>query len=215
LTAVANYAAALKRILANSDHSATMADDILDKIMKQRERASRIVARLRNQVARRSAERQMENLEGVVAEALELVASTVQKANVSLQVEAHPPLPPVFIDRVQIQQVIINIVRNAVEAMERTEIRQLILSMHPQGSNVRLDIADFGPGLSKEIGERLFEPFVTTKSSGMGLGLSICKNIIETHGGELSARANEPHGTVFSILLPASDDRFDSGVAAQ
>ena len=217
LTAVANYASALKRILANPGFSPATAGDIIDKIVKQRERASQIVDRLRSQVARGGAERRAEDLDEVVTEALELAASTVQKAGVRVRVDSPFPLPPVLIDRVQIQQVIVNIVRNAVEAMERAKHRLLIVSLHSGDDSVRVDIADSGPGLSTDVAERLFQPFVTTKSSGMGLGLSICKNIVESHGGQLTARPNMPRGTVFSFILPAqaSDAAVSREAAAE
>ncbi len=202
LAAIANYAAALKRMLVNPQPPGPMAADILEKIVKQRHRASQIVERLRNQVARGGGDRRPETLDDVVAEALELAASTIQKAGVRLSYEATTPLKPVLIDRVQIQQVVINLVRNAVEAMERSRVKSLQVSVKNGTDGVHVNIADSGSGLPDDVATRLFQPFVTTKSSGMGLGLSICKDIIETHGGRLWAQPNEPHGTVFSFVLP-------------
>jgi two-component system, LuxR family, sensor kinase FixL len=202
LAAIANYAAALKRILAGPQFSPAMVDDILEKIAKQRQRASQIVDRMRNQVARGTLERRPENLEEVIAEALELASSTVQKAGAHASMEATAPIAPVLIDRVQIQQVIINLVRNAVEAMERSSIRRVRINSVASPDGLRVDIADTGPGLPEDIASRLFEPFVTNKDSGMGLGLSICKDIIESHGGRLWAEPNAPQGTIFSFVLP-------------
>lgn len=204
LTAIANYAAALKRILANPQAQPAMAQDILDKIVKQRLRASQIVERLRTQVARGRGERRPENIAEVVGEAIELAASTVQKAGVRLVFEPASALPAALIDRVQIQQVVVNLVRNAVEAMEDARAKTLVIEIVAAGDGVQVDIADSGAGLAPDVADRLFQPFVTTKSSGMGLGLSICRNIIENHGGHLWARANAPQGTVFSFTLPAS-----------
>jgi two-component system sensor kinase FixL len=202
LAAIANYTAALKRIVAGPQFSPAMVDDILEKIAKQRQRASQIVDRMRNQVARGTLERRPENLEEVIAEALELASSTVQKAGAHTSMEATAPIAPVFIDRVQIQQVIINLVRNAVEAMEHSSVRRVRINSVASPDGLRVDIADTGPGLPEDIASRLFEPFVTNKNSGMGLGLSICKDIIESHGGRLWAEPNVPQGTVFSFVLP-------------
>lgn len=202
LGAIGNYAAALKRILQTPQPSPAVADDILDKILKQRERASQIVQRMRSQVARGGAERRPEDLREVVAEAVELAASTAHKSGVHVALEAASVLPPVVVDRVQIQQVVINLIRNAVEAMEQSVTKRLDIAVAPESDQIRIDIADCGTGLPEEVASRLFQPFVTTKDSGMGLGLSICKDIVETHGGRLWAYANEPSGTVFSFTLP-------------
>lgn len=206
LSAIANYAGALKRILAMPEAPAGMADDILGKIIAQRERASQIVERLRKQVARGGGERKNDAIDAIVAESLELAATTVQKGGVHASCEALPPLPPVLVDRVQIQQVVINLIRNAVEAMENSAIKRLQLRATAEGGGVRVDVADFGAGLPQSVAEKLFQPFVTTKDGGMGLGLSICKDIIETHGGRLWAEPNAPSGTVFSFTLPAASD---------
>ena len=116
-------------------------------------------------------------------------------------------LAPVLIDKVQIQQVVLNLVRNAVEAMEDSERRELTIStVAPAARFVEVKVADTGPGVPAEISARLFEPFVTTKKSGMGLGLSICREIVEAHGGRLSAAPNGPRGTVFTMTLPAAAD---------
>lgn len=203
LSAIANYAAALKRILAQPQQSSALADDILDKIIKQRERASQIVDRLRKQVARGGGERRPEMLDDVVSEALDLAASTIQKSGAKASIQVDGPLPACLIDRVQIQQVIINLIRNAVEAMETSQTKRLGITVSSGEQGVQVDVADWGSGLPAHVAEKLFQPFVTTKDSGMGLGLSICRDIIESHGGRLWARPNEPNGTIFSFILPA------------
>jgi len=209
LSAIANYAAALKHMLANPGVPTASCGEILDKIVRQRERASEIVSRLRKQVARGDADRRLERLDAVVAEALELVASTTQRAGVSVSFEAAPSLPDVLIDRVQIQQVAIDLARNAVEAMETVPSKTLTVSVGREGGRVRVGVADCGTGLSEEIAGRLFQPFVTTKCFGMGLGLAICRDIIEKHRGQLWAEPNAPCGTVFFFTIPA----FSGGAA--
>lgn len=108
------------------------------------------------------------------------------------------------IDKIQIQQVIVNLTRNAIEAMETSERRELTIStaMAEDGA-VEISIVDTGPGIAPEIADRLFQPFVTTKAQGMGVGLSICRSIVEAHGGELRVEANPDGGTIFSFSVPA------------
>ena len=117
------------------------------------------------------------------------------------------PLDPdaehVAADRVQIQQVLFNLVRNATEAMEQSARREIVITTAPSGAGmVEIGVADTGPGLAPEVRANLFRPFVTTKASGMGVGLSICRSIVETHGGRLWAEDNPGGGTVFRFTLP-------------
>ena len=108
----------------------------------------------------------------------------------------------VMVDKVQIQQVLINLMRNAMEAMRDSDVKELLVSTHTVGERMRVEVADTGPGVSDEIAERLFQPFVTTKSGGMGVGLSISKRIIESHGGEMTAGRNAAGGATFVFSLP-------------
>ena len=118
-----------------------------------------------------------------------------------------PDLKPVLVDRIQIAQVVINIVRNAIEAMEGAHERSLAISVTADSNSngIEMRIADTGPGLSPLVKERMFQPFITTKDRGMGLGLSICRDIVDGHGGSLSAEPNKPNGTIFVIRLPSAD----------
>lgn len=110
-----------------------------------------------------------------------------------------------MIDKIQIQQVIVNLMRNAIEAMETSERRELTITSEPAGSSrVAISVVDTGPGIGSEVADRLFQPFVTTKAQGLGVGLSICRSIIEGHGGELAAEANPEGGTIFRFSLPAA-----------
>jgi signal transduction histidine kinase len=128
---------------------------------------------------------------------------------VSLQTELAPPLPMILGDRVQLQQVIINLVMNGIEAMQSSTDRPrelVIRSGQNQAQEVLVSVTDCGVGISAEDEERLFNPFFTTKSSGMGMGLSICRSIMEAHGGRLWATANIPHGATFQFTLPVNVD---------
>ena len=127
---------------------------------------------------------------------------------VSLRTELAPALPMVLADRVQLQQVIINLVINGIEAMQPVTDRPReleIRSRQDEALQVLVTVKDCGVGISAEDADRLFEPFFTTKSSGMGMGLSICRSIIEAHGGRVWATANVPQGAVFSFTLPVDD----------
>ena len=106
------------------------------------------------------------------------------------------------VDRVQVQQVLINLMRNAVEAMKESEVKELTVTTSEEGDRLIVRVADTGPGISDEVAERLFQPFVTTKAGGMGVGLSISKRIIRSHGGEISVSRNDAGGATFTFSLP-------------
>jgi two-component system sensor kinase FixL len=111
-------------------------------------------------------------------------------------------LPDVIVDKIQIQQVALNLIRNAVEAMETTGRRELTIGVGRQNGVATFSVMDSGTGIAPAIAEHLFQPFVTSKANGMGVGLSICRTIIEAHGGRIAARANDGGGTVFEFTLP-------------
>jgi two-component system sensor kinase FixL len=121
---------------------------------------------------------------------------------VRVLLELDHELPLVVVDPVQIQQVILNLVRNAIEAMEAVQRRELKVATRVTGDEIEATVADTGPGIAAELADRLFQPFVTTKKTGMGLGLSICREIIEAHHGHLTAAPREGGGTVFRLTLP-------------
>jgi len=114
-------------------------------------------------------------------------------------------LPGVLVDRIQIQQVVLNLVRNAIEAMEGEARRELRVETRRADAMAQIIVADSGPGIAPAIAERLFQAFATTKPTGMGIGLSICREIVEAHGGTISAAANRPTGTVFTVALPLAE----------
>jgi signal transduction histidine kinase len=127
--------------------------------------------------------------------------------SVSLRTEFAPALPTILGDRVQLQQVIINLVMNGIEAMQAAMDRPrelLIRSYQDDAHQVHVSVTDCGVGISAENADRLFDAFFTTKATGMGMGLSICRSIVEVHGGRLWATANKPHGATFHVALPAA-----------
>ena len=199
LAAVSNYAAGAHRLLESGNVQGVRS--ALERITAQSHRARDIVQKLRSFIRGGKTERQVESLPKVIEEAIALsMAGT--GGRIRLETGFSPEAEMAFIDRVQIQQVLFNIIRNAIEAMEDSSKRELLISTGVEGDRISLNIADSGAGLPELVRSRLFEPFVTTKQNGMGVGLSICRTIIEAHGGELTARDNPKGGTTFTMTLP-------------
>ena len=206
LTAVMNYLEAARHLLRNDPQSAERVSGLMGRAVAQAERAGEVIRKLRQFVSKGETDRRPESLNKLVEEALALALVGARQAGVRVALDLDPKLPPVVVDGVQIQQVVLNLVRNAVEAMEATERRELTITTRAVSPKniVEVSIADSGPGIAAEIADRLFQPFVTTKKGGMGLGLSICREIIEAHYGRLDAMPNPAGGTVFRLTLPLS-----------
>ncbi|MBS0274715.1 MAG: PAS domain S-box protein [Proteobacteria bacterium] len=206
LTAIMNYVSAAKMRLSEgaqgqSDKTVTL----LDRAIGQAERAGTIIQRLRAFLEKREPQRAGEELNTVLQEAIALGFVGSMEEGVKLVLDLAGDLPPVQVDKVQIQQVIVNLIRNATEAMRDSPVRELVISSYRAGSGlVEISVADTGPGISDAIAAQLFEAFVTTKEKGMGVGLSICRTIVEAHGGHISAVPNQPNGTIFKIQLPVN-----------
>ena len=201
LAAIMNYLQ-VGREIVGADDAAKPVANILEKVEVQAKRAADIIKRVRAFIDRREVERRRENLSTLIEEALALgvVGSAGRGTRVRLDVAA--ALPDVNVDRVQIQQVLVNLLRNAVDAMERSARRELS-RFRPRGDDtVHVSVADTGPGIAPEVADRLFAAFVTTKAEGMGVGLSICKAIIESHGGRIWHEANPQGGATFHFTLP-------------
>jgi two-component system sensor kinase FixL len=206
LTAVANYASALGRVLANPNADRDRARVIVDRIRQQTTRAGEVIRRLREHVAKRTSTRQPEDVNAVVKEAVELGLVGTQYRGVDTAIELDAAVGTAMLDRIQIGQVIINLVRNAVEAMEASDTRKLTVSTRAVSGMVEIAVTDSGPGIAPEVEERLFQPFITSKAAGLGLGLSICRELVEAHSGRLSASPGAAGGTTFVITLPATGD---------
>ena len=170
-------------------------------------RAGQIVRRLREFVSRGGeTEKAIEDLPRLAREASALALVGARESGIAVSFRFAPALPPVLVDRIQIQQVLFNLMRNAVQAVgERTGGREVEVSAEAVGTGtVEISVADTGPGLAPEAAERLFEPFVSTKPGGMGVGLSICRTIVEAHGGRLWAEQRPGGGAVFRFTLPTA-----------
>lgn len=182
-------------------------EEILDKAGAQAMRAGEIIRRLREFVTRGDSVKTVQRLSTLVDEATTLAFVGVREAGARLSVATQAQDDFVLADRVQIQQVVVNLMRNAVEAMHGAARRELSLATSVADGHVRLDVADSGHGLSETTRNALFEPFRTTKSNGMGLGLSISRSIVEAHGGRIWAEPNPLGGAIFSFTLPQTETR--------
>ncbi len=206
LAAIMNYLQVARNMVDGKQGEIAPIGDVLEKATAQTKRAADIVKRLRAFIDRRETERRQENLATLIDEALALgiVGQVGQATHVRLQLTAG--LPRVNVDRVQIQQVIVNLLRNAVDAMEHQKNRELTISSAMDGADlVHVSVSDIGPGISPEIADKLFGAFVTTKEEGMGVGLSICKAIVENHGGRIWFTPNDGGGTTFHFTIPIEE----------
>lgn len=208
LTALANYVKAARRTLdQGAEVSRAKAQDLLDKAAGQALRAGEIIRRLRGFIEKRESNRAREDVNAVAEEALALALVGAADRSVAVSAKLGSDLPSAMIDKVQIQQVLVNLVRNALEAMAGQPRRELCVTTESLDDRfILVSVADTGPGLSEEVNAKLFQPFVTTKHDGMGIGLSICRSIVDAHGGKLWAAPNPEGGTVFRFQLPVADD---------
>jgi two-component system sensor kinase FixL len=204
LTAVMNYLEAGRQLIATGVGGPERVSEMMEKAIAQAHRAGEVIRQLRGFVSKGETERRIQNLNQLVEEALALALVGARQRGVRASLELDHSLPPVFVDHVQIQQVLLNLVRNAVEAMEEVERRELTIGTRAISEHgmAEVIVADTGPGIPPELADRLFQPFVTTKATGMGLGLSICREIVEAHDGRLSAAPGSSGGTVFRVTLP-------------
>ena len=203
LSAIANYLQGSRRLLQNStDDRAPMIREAMNKAAEQAVRAGQVIQRLRDFVARGETEKRIESITRLVEEATALALVAAKDQSVRMNLRLDPSIDLVLVDKVQIQQVLLNLLRNAVEAMQTSERRELSVSTRPAGDNmVAVDVSDTGSGIPPDVASRLFQPFVTTKRQGMGVGLSISRTIIESHGGQITAESNPVGGTIFRFTL--------------
>jgi len=178
--------------------------DAIEKAGEQALRAGEIIRRLRDFVARGETERRLESLPKLIEEAAALALVGAKEHGVRVLFRFSPGIDMVLADKVQIQQVVLNLIRNALEAMDEAPKKILDVCIDPAADDLaRVTVADTGSGISPDVADQLFQPFVTTKRTGMGVGLSISRTIIEAHGGRLWAEENPGGGTRFCFTLPA------------
>jgi two-component system sensor kinase FixL len=209
LTAIVNYLKGCGRLLQRMDgDSAGVLRDAVGKAADQALRAGDIIRRLREFVARGENVRRVENLAKLIEDASTLALIGTGETGVSTAFRLDPRADLVIADRIQIQQVLVNLIRNAAESMiDSTARRELeIATVAHDDATVEVSVADTGEGIAPEVAMRLFQPFITTKGKGMGLGLSICRTIVEAHGGKIWVESRPGGGTVFRFTLRAAHD---------
>jgi two-component system, LuxR family, sensor kinase FixL len=213
LTAVTNYLEAGRQLLATGAGGPHRVSEMMEKAIAQAQRAGEVIRRLRGFVSKGETERRIQSLNQLVEEALALALVGARQRGVRASLELEQSLPLVLVDPVQIQQVVLNLVRNAVEAMEEVERRELVIGTRAVTDQEMAEVvvADSGPGIAPELADRLFQPFVTTKKTGMGLGLSICREIVEAHHGRLTVAPGSSGGTVFRLTLPTASREEAAG----
>jgi two-component system sensor kinase FixL len=213
LTATANYARAALRLLNTPQPDLKRISEAVERVVEQTLRSGDIIRRLRTFVARGERTREPESMPKLIEEAIALALVGAKEQGVKVLITLEPDLPAVAVDRVQIQQVLLNLIRNAMQAMEDVSVRQLTVAASAQARDLLVTIRDTGTGVTPEIEAKLFQPFVTTKPEGMGIGLSVCRTIIEGHNGRLWMEQNPGGGSVFRFTLPTLDP--DQGIPAE
>ncbi|RTL42030.1 MAG: PAS domain S-box protein [Burkholderiales bacterium] len=205
LTAIASYGAGLSNSLAKLGVQDELVLGALQRLGQQAAQAGRIVARIREFLTRREPRHEPCDLHEVITAAVELLKRDCQRRGVALEMHLAPGVPTVLADAVLIEQVVINLVRNAADALQSGEgPRRITVSSRVAGEFVRVDVQDNGPGLQGRRVEQLCAPFYSTKADGMGMGLAICRSIIEAHQGVLDASDAGSGGALFSFSLPLS-----------
>lgn len=204
LAASGNYLSGLRRLLERGDAtSVERARSAAGSAITQIQRAGLIIRRLREFVKKSEPQQKAEDIGPMLEEATDLTLFSAKEHGVVIDLRVPAESPPVLVDKVQIQQVMVNLLRNAIEAMEASPRREICIEvLPPEGGLLTVAVTDTGPGIAEHVADRLFQPFTTTKTQGMGVGLALCRSIIEGHGGRLWAEPVPDGGTAFRFSLP-------------
>jgi len=214
LYAITNYAKGITQHLRAATADPGDLREVMDKIAGQARRASNVITRLRKFAKKRETQRSTTDLNRLSEDLLNLLEYELRQSGTSLETRFAEQLPGVVVDSVQIEQVLVNLIRNALDAMRDAppERRRLTLTTSAvDGQAVEISVADTGKGLSPEVQGKLFEPFLTTKTDGLGMGLAISRTIMEAHDGRIWAAPNSPHGTIFRFALPILEQKVTYG----
>ena len=212
LTAIYNYARGCLRRVRSGKWSREELIDVMEKTSEQAKRASDVVRNIREFLGRGAPDRSHVDLNDLAMVVANLAASELHSGRVGLSLDLADAVPPVLADRIEIEQAILNLVRNGIDALQEVPEGERRLVMHTSTVDdraVEVAVFDSGPGLSTAVVDRIFEPFFTTKQDGMGMGLAISRTIVEAHGGRIWAEANGGRGTTFRLRLPIEDKGVD------
>ena len=211
LSAIANYMRGLERLLQRGDPvDPPLIQDAIHEAGNEALRAGEVIRRLRSFIGRGETERRIESVSKLIEDSSALALLGVKELGVRVTMQLDPTADQVLVDRVQIQQVVINLLRNAIDAMHGASRPELKVRVERrQDGFTVVSVSDTGSGLDESVRARLFEPFMTTKQDGMGVGLSICKGIVEAHGGEIWAENNAGAGATFRFSLPHAEMAAD------
>jgi two-component system sensor kinase FixL len=205
LTAISNYCEGARELLAGELRPDVVEEvrAAMDEAAQESVRAGQIVRRLRDFISHGDHERRVESLPRLITEANALALVGSREHGIEVQIRLDPEAEEVFVDRIQIQQVLTNLIRNAIEAMLDSQFRTLtVRTSVKDDSMVQVSVEDTGQGVSDTIAQKLFQPFVTSKQTGMGIGLSICRTIVEAHGGQIWHEPKKGGGTAFRFSIP-------------
>jgi two-component system sensor kinase FixL len=209
LSAIATYAQAGKRVLQREQPDTAMLAEICTKIDDQARRAGQVIGNLRKFIRKQEIETQSLEVNRVVADVMTLIEADAHSEGIPVHVQTAQGLPRVRADALQLQQVLLNLTRNSVDAMRGglgKERGIIIATERAANGGVRITVTDHGHGVARQLGDNIFHPFVTTKKDGLGVGLAISKTIVQSYGGELSYSDNPRGGSIFTIELPAEQD---------
>ena len=209
LSAISNLAEACKNRLRSAQQNSNAVLGNLEKISEQAVRAGEIIRRMRNFVRKAEPRRSTTQINSVIREVMKLVETEARLNEIEIRKDLDPNLPDVWSDPILIQQVILNLVRNAIESMVEVEFEnhELRIWTSITDGSVEVGVADTGVGMSPGVQKHIFEPFFSTKPDGLGMGLSICKTIIETHGSQLQAATNADRGATLRFTLPIAENQ--------
>jgi two-component system sensor kinase FixL len=209
LSAIATYAQAAKRVMQRPEPDVAMLADICTKIDDQARRAGQVIGNLRKFIRKQEIETQALDVNRVIADVMSLIEADARSEGIPVHVRAGEGLPKVRADAVQLQQVLLNLTRNSVDAMRgglANERGILIATERGERGGVRITVTDHGHGVSRQLGDHIFHPFVTTKRDGLGVGLAISKTIVQSYDGNLTYSDNPRGGSIFCIELPADGE---------
>jgi two-component system sensor histidine kinase DctS len=213
LAAIASYANGSINLLEHAPAPAADLQVAMQRIAAQADRAGRVIKSVHDFVRRRDQAREAVGPEALIEAVLPLVNLQARKLGVRVELRVPPGLPPVLCDRTMVEQVLLNLARNAMQAMDEARVArpELVVQVRPTPATeagkrwLQFSVADVGPGIAEEVKRQLFTPFFTTKAEGMGLGLSLCRTVIEQHGGQLVFEDRAPQGTIFRFTLPVQE----------